>query len=238
MFVAVASIDCALIEAPWSFAVSEAAAIEAHWERRVAGNPHLFNGPVLLLHDGAVDDEPDGYAMFRGRCFETTFKAFMAWREFGFPQTEARNIFSMAAVETVDGAFVLGEMAPHTAPAGQIYFPSGTPDRSDIHAGRVDIEGSALRELAEETGLNLSHVEPLPGLILVMDRVRVCCMKPVRASETAEVLVARIEHWLATEARPEFSRMHVIREPKDILPTIPDFVADYLRYRTGTRPVY
>ena len=51
------------------------------------------------------------------------------------------------------GAFLLGEMAPHTENGGQIYFPAGTPDPSDVFDSKVDLEASACRELHEETGV-------------------------------------------------------------------------------------
>lgn len=232
--VTVAAIDCALVEAMWDFAARDADRIERHWQARVAATPELFNGRVLMLHDGAVVGHgPD--AIFKGACFATDFKAFMAWREFGFPSTGVRNIFSMAALETADGAFVLGEMAAHTAPAGQIYFPSGTPDNSDVHGGRVDIEGSAAREMAEETGLTPADVELLPGLDLVLDPVRVCCMKRVRTAETADRLVDRIHRWLDADPDAELTHMHIVRNADGILPAVPDFVADYLRNRLSER---
>lgn len=229
--VEVDAVSCRLIEASWHFAHDQVEDIDAHWQRRRVGNPHLFNGHVLMLASGAIETTTAGQTIFRGCCLQTDFKAFMAWREFGFPETGIRNIFSMAAIETSDGAFVLGEMASHTASAGQIYFPSGTPDRSDVTEDRVDIEGSAIRELREETGLGLQDVTFLPGMTLVLDPVRVCCMKRVRAGVPAAVLGERIEAWLGREAKPELTRMHMVRSPGDLRPAVPDFVQSYIRYR-------
>ncbi len=46
------------------------------------------------------------------------------------------NVFAAAALRAADGAYLLGEMAPSTAAAGQLYFPCGTPDPEDITARR------------------------------------------------------------------------------------------------------
>lgn len=226
---------CTLSEASWPYAVEEAAAIEAHWRKRRAGNPDLFDGRVLLLSEGDVVSGEAAEPVFRGTFLETDFKAFMAWREFGFPAAGVCNCFSMAALESSDGAFVLGEMAPNTAPAGQVYFPSGTPDLSDVRGIAVDIEGSAARELCEETGLDGERVTFVPGVTLVMDAVRVCCMRRVLSSDPAETLVAEIHAWLARDAKPEFSRMHIVRGTRDLVPAIPGFVAAYIRHRLGQR---
>ncbi len=86
----------------------------------------------------------------------------------------------MAALRGSDGAFLLGEMAAHTASAGAIYFPAGTPDRQDVFGDVVDLEASVRRELLEETGLDAEEAEIAPGWIVVRARGRVACMKPMR----------------------------------------------------------
>ncbi len=223
------AVDCALEPSPWRFAAERAADVDAHWARLTAAQPHLFNGRVLLLHRGGVAREVDGRAVFRGAYREVEFKAFLAWRDFGHPPSDVRNAFAMAALRGSDGAFVLGEMGAHTANAGRVYFPSGTPDRDDVVDGRVDIEGSARRELAEETGLDPDALAFKPGFTLIHDALRVCCMKAVHAPEPADALVARIHAGLARQALPELSRMHVVRREADITPAMPFFVAAYMR---------
>ena len=223
------AVDCVLEQKPWGFAEDEAAAIEAHWAQALLAKPRMFNGRVLLQHRGAVERDPDGRRVFRGAYLETDFKAFLAWRDFGFPSAGVRNGFGMAALSSTDGAFIMGEMSAHTANAGIVYFASGTPDPQDIRDGRVDIEGSVRRELEEEMGLSPRDVSFDPGFTLVMDAVRVGFMKRVRAPESADALVARIEAFLATEREPELAGLHVVRSIAEIGPAVQLSAATYLR---------
>ena len=231
--VEVDAVDCLFEPRPWDFAADRAAEIAAHWAEALRRKPRMFDGRVLLMHRGAVERDPGGARVFRGAYLETSFSAFLFWRDVGFPPAGVRNGFGMACLSCADGAFILGEMGPHTANAGRIYFASGTPDPSDIRAGRVDIEGSVRRELAEETGLDPDTLGYDPGMTLVMDAVRVGFMKRVRSPEPAEALAARIDAFLAQDPEPELSRMHVIRSVAEIGPAVQVSAATYLRAKLG-----
>ncbi len=230
------AVDCLFEPRAWDFAAERAGEIAAHWAETLRRKPRMFDGRVLLMHRGAVERDPGGARVFRGAYLETSFSAFLFWRDAGFPPAGVRNGFGMACLSCADGAFILGEMGPHTANAGRIYFASGTPDPSDIRpptgtlrGERVDIEGSVRRELAEETGLDADTLSFDPGMTLVMDASRVGFMKRVRSPESAEALVARIAAFLARDPEPELSRMHVIRSVAEIGPAVQVSAATYLR---------
>ena len=227
--VAVDAVDCVLEPRPWRFAVERADEIAALWAEALKAKPKMFDGRVLVMHRGAVETGADGRRVFRGAYLETRFSAFLAWRELGHPASGVRNGFGMAALSSADGAFVLGEMASHTANAGKIYFASGTPDPHDVRDGRVDIEGSVRRELREEMGLVEGDVSFDPGFTVVIDAWWVGFMKRVRSAEGAAALKARIESFLAAEAEPELARVHLIRSIADLSPAMPPSVSAYLQ---------
>jgi len=223
------ALDFKLAPGVWDFAQERAAEIDAHWALRLAEQPRLFNGRVLMLGPHAIETRA-GARVLTGTFLETDFKNFLAWREFGSPTANACNGFSMAALRGADGAFILGEMAAHTASAGAVYFPAGTPDRSDVFGDTVDLDASVRRELFEETGLRAAAAEVAPGWIVVRDPGRVACMKPIRLSGAAAEVCAEIEATLAAEARPEFSRMHIVRGPADFTGAMPEFVRAYMTH--------
>ena len=232
---AVDALDFRLRPGVWDFARDRAPEIAEHWRQRHAEQPALFNGRVLMLGEHAYATHA-GVRTLSGAFLETDFAAFLAWREFGFPAANACNGFSMAALRGADGAFLVGEMAPYTASAGAIYFPAGTPDRQDIAGDAVDLAASASRELFEETGVRSQEAEIAPGWIVVHAVGRVACMKPMRLRVTAAQAKVRIDAHLAAEAKPEFSRMHVIGDEADIPARMPEFVRAFLRHVWAGEP--
>ena len=145
----VTALDLTVRPRLWSFAQTRRADIEAHFAREQRAKPQLWNGRILLARNPGFTE-----GQLTADYFETDFASFLAWRDWGFPDSEVFNGFGMGALRSADGAFVLGEMGQHTANAGRIYFPSGTPDLDDVRDGAVDIAGSVAREVLEETGLS------------------------------------------------------------------------------------
>jgi 8-oxo-dGTP pyrophosphatase MutT (NUDIX family) len=230
----VAELDLKFASRRWRFADERAEEILEHWRARKIAQPSLFDGRVLLMGSHEFAARADGATILRGEYFETDFKAFLAWRDFGFPDQTVCNGFSMAALESADGAYLLGEMADHTASAGAIYFAAGTPDRKDLFGDRVDLQASVLRELREETGLAPVDVVLAEGWTVVEAPPRIACLKRLRVAASAEELKTRIEAYLAGERQPELARMHIARSLGDIdEKRMPRFIVDFLRHAYG-----
>jgi 8-oxo-dGTP pyrophosphatase MutT (NUDIX family) len=231
------ALDFAFVAQPWPFAETQAGRIADHWRARVAERPRLYNGQVLLLARHAISADRRGVTL-RGEYFATDFAAFLAWRDFGFPDATVANAFSMAALISADGAFLLGEMAAHTANAGRIYFPAGTPDPNDVFDGKVDLAASALRELEEETGIAAAAVDCDPGWTVVYAPPRIACLKLTRLAEPAETVKARVEAFLAADPEAELAGMRVVRGPADVdRAHTPGFIVDFFDYAFAQKSV-
>jgi 8-oxo-dGTP pyrophosphatase MutT (NUDIX family) len=207
----------------WPFAQERRGAIDAHFAERRARRPQLFNGRVILSRGCQVADR-----RLAGTCFETDFASFLAWRDWGFPDSAITNCFAMGVLTGSDGALLLGVMGAHTANAGAIYFPAGTPDPSDLVDGRLDLASSIAREVAEETGLATRDYAAEPGWHAVVAGPRLALMKQLSAPRPAVDLQRRIREYIAREAVPELADVRIVRGPGDLDPAMPPFVAAYL----------
>jgi 8-oxo-dGTP pyrophosphatase MutT (NUDIX family) len=224
-------VDLRLVEGGWPWAEANRAAIEAHWAALTAANPSLFNGRVLVTRKRQIAGE-----VMTGEVIAVDYASFLAMRDFGAPDPGTGNCFAMAALRSADGAYVLGLMGNHTANAGRVYFPAGTPDMSDVLPdGRLDLLGSVRRELAEETGITSDEVTIEEGWTAVFEGARIALMRSVRSPLPAAALVGRIEQFLSTEEQPELAGVKLVRTAGDIDPaTMPLFLQHYLRHVLGS----
>ena len=211
-FIGLDHVEFSLVPWRWEFAETRRREINQHFERRQVEQPHLWNGRALLLrqytiHDGAL----------QGTCFETDYASLLAWRDWEFPDREVYNFFAAAALQSADGAYLIGEMAPHTASAGQWYFPCGTPEPSDVDAsGKLDLVTNLRRELQEETGLDIDDFKVEPSWVLVRDRGFLAFMRRLVACDDADGLRSKILRYLAKEPQPEFSDVRFVRRVDEL----------------------
>jgi hypothetical protein len=219
----VTALDLALRPAPWPFAEQRRADIDAHFALKQGERPQLFNGRVLLARHPVFSAD-----RFSADFFETDFASFLAWRDWGFPDASVFNGFGMGALRCSDGAFVMGEMGRHTANAGRIYFPSGTPDLDDIRGDAVDIAGSVAREVEEETGLTPADYRAGAEWDCVVSGVAVAMIRVLDVDDSGDALRARIEANLARQHQPELAAIHLVRGTDDLTAAMPRFVTAFI----------
>jgi 8-oxo-dGTP pyrophosphatase MutT (NUDIX family) len=219
----VSTLDLVVEAWSWPFAEARRAEISAHFADKQREKPAMWNGRVLLGRNPVFAGD-----RLSASYFETDFASFLAWRDWGFPDASVFNGFGMGALRCADGAFVLGEMGQHTSNAGRIYFPSGTPDLGDIRDGAVDISGSVVRELEEETGLAPGEYDSEPHWHCVYTGPALAMIRLLRVDMPGENLRERIEHNLAAQDQPELSAIHLVRGTRDLTSAMPRFVTAFL----------
>jgi 8-oxo-dGTP pyrophosphatase MutT (NUDIX family) len=220
------ALDVRCVERAWPWADANEAAIEAFWDKAKAEQPKMFDGPVFMFADVRVES-----GTFRAVCFETRFSRLLYAKTLGFPDPEVVNGFAMGALRAADGAFLLGVMGPETASRGQVYFPAGTPDPSDRQAdGSLDLIGSVVRELAEETDLRHGDYEIGNGWDLVRDGGYLAFLRPVRLPEPAAEARACMLEGMRRLKEQELSDIYIARGPSDIDEhRMPRFIQAFLR---------
>jgi hypothetical protein len=219
----VTQLDLSVQPWSWRFAEERRADIDAHFAIQQREKPRIWNGRILL---GRYPDFTEG--RFSAQYFEADFASFLAWRDWGYPDKDVFNGFGMGALRCSDGAFVLGEMGRHTANAGRIYFPSGTPDLDDISDGMVDMSGSIAREVEEETGLTPADYRAGPHWDCVVSGATIAMIRILDVDSSGEALQARIEANLARQQQPELSAIHLVRNVGDLTVAMPRFVTAFI----------
>ncbi len=209
-------LDITLSIDPLGFSVREAARIAATFAAAKARNPALFDGPILLFSRPCIDGPRLAATAYRTRYSSLT--TLIAHPETG---RDAYNLFGAAAIVGSDGGVVLGRMGPKTAGAGEVKFPGGTPDEDDVTAaGGVDIVGSIVREMTEETGLSASEARLDETLILVDDHPYFAVVGVLRFPEPADRLVERVRAFLAADPDPELAGVEIVHPGAALDPAI------------------
>ncbi|MFO1091017.1 MAG: NUDIX hydrolase [Hyphomicrobiales bacterium] len=222
----IAGVDLRFTDATWAFAEERRADIDRHWEALLQTKPWLWNGRVLLTLEAVIDDA----AVLRATLAETDFASFVAWRDWGWPDRGVRNTFGSPIILSSDRALLYGRMGAGTANAGKVYPPGGSLEPGDVLPdGSVDVHGSIVRELAEETGLDAGHARR-GELLAVFDGQRLSIAQVLQFEEAAAELAARAMRFIAAEEHPELEGVHVIRHSSDLDSEVPPYAVEIARY--------
>ena len=217
MITPVSAVDIRLVPGQWPAPASLRERIPEIWGWLRAANPNLWDGRVLGVSARGGGGPPtiEGGVLI-GEAREDSYSAFLTWRQLGFPEIGVRNLFGSAVIVTADRALLLGLMAETTANAGIIYPPGGSLEPGDVGAdGQVDVLGSIVRELQEETGLDAAEAR-VGATIAIFDGPRVSLGRLFHFADTAAQLQSRVRGNLARQTDRELADVVVIRTVADL----------------------
>jgi 8-oxo-dGTP pyrophosphatase MutT (NUDIX family) len=203
-------VDVRLDPGPHPFERDNAQVIAENWRRETGANPALFDGTVVLLSALAYRDNS-----LVGRCHAVKYSTFMLWRQHR-QGTGAEHAYAHAMLVAGDNALVAIRMGSHTVNAGRVYFAAGSFEPIDFRDGLVDVDFNMIREVGEETGIDLSgaargqryHALSTPSGTVIFRRYRV--------AEPADEISRRISAFVAAEAEPEIDGPVIIRDAADL----------------------
>jgi hypothetical protein len=112
----VSRLDLSLVPFTWPFAADNRAKIADHFSAVQAAKPEVWNGTCLQYRNPRIEDDA-----FRADYFAADYASFLAWRDWNVFDGEVFHCFSGGALQSADGAFILGRMSEHTANAGRVY---------------------------------------------------------------------------------------------------------------------
>jgi 8-oxo-dGTP pyrophosphatase MutT (NUDIX family) len=212
-------VDVRLDPGPHPFERDNAEAIAENWRRESAGNPALFDGTVVLLSMLAYR----GTSLV-GRCHAVRYSTFMLWRRNG-QVAGAEHAYAHAMLVAGDNALVAIRMGSHTVNAGRVYFAAGSFEPTDFRDGLVDVDFNMIREVREETGLDLSGSARGRRYYALSTVSGTVIFRRYRETASAGEIARRISAFVAAEAEPEIDGPVIIRDAADL----PDGLMEHMK---------
>lgn len=212
-------IDVRLDPGPHPFARDNAEAIAENWQHEIAANPALFDGMVVLLSQLAYRD-----SRLIGRCHAVNYSTFMLWRK-RRENSGVEHAYAHAMLVAGDNALVAIRMGPHTINAGRVYFAAGSFEPIDFRDGLVDVDFNMIREVREETGLDLSGAERGKRYHAMSTSSGTVIFRRYHAAAPADEIARRISAFVATETEPEIEGPVIIRHAADL----PDGLSPHMK---------
>jgi 8-oxo-dGTP pyrophosphatase MutT (NUDIX family) len=195
----------------WPFAEQRRDQIRAHWGQCVKKNPALWNGKLMLSNSLKVSGD-----CLSAQALEIDYASYTAWRDWGYPDKTHFNIFGSALIRSCEGYLIFGRMAAHTAGAGLTYPPAGALEVADGNEeGGLDVFASALRELGEETGLDIKGARRGEDFAAWCGQM-ISVTRVFDFNLGAAALVDAITGFIATQDQPELSEVVVLRSMQDV----------------------
>lgn len=214
-------IDVVLDPSQHPFERDNVDAIAENWRHEITAKPALFDGTVVLLSEF-------GYAGGRlfGRCHAVRYSTFLYWRTDRVGTVA--HAFAHPMLVTRDNALVAIRMGAHTVNAGRVYFAAGSFEPEDFPDGKVDPHGNMVREVKEETGLDISEVRRGNRHYALATERGTVIFRRYFLDLDADEIASRIRDFVAAESEPEIEEPIVIRHagdlPEGLMPHMPTLI--------------
>ena len=203
-------VDVRLVAEQHPFERDNRQAIADNWRGEQRVKPALYDGTVVLLSALSYRDR-----RLVGRCHAVKYSTFMLWRK-SREGSGAEHAYAHAMLVAGDNALVTIRMGAHTVNAGRIYFAAGSFEPVDFRDGIVDVDFNMIREVGEETGVDLSSAERDRGYHALSMPSGTVIFRRYRVTEPADEIARRIGAFVAAEAEPEIEGPVVIRNAVDL----------------------
>ncbi|MCK7624423.1 NUDIX domain-containing protein [Streptomyces sp. RS10V-4] len=215
------------------------AARDLVWERAVAANPALFDGPVVGCAELRREGTAPGTLFLRWAA--VTYRHYALRRVRGGRALPSLFVNVVQPTTTTDGRAVVGRMSRVTAAPGRWQLPGGSvePPRDGEVLDEGALRRQAARELAEEIG-----VEADPEVLRLWLATRgenasvgLTYLAPaLPETELRMRFAAGVAAERAAGREPEFDAITLVRTADDLAGLVPQ--ADYLaavvgRYANG-----
>lgn len=211
---------------PHPFELAHAAEIAANWEAEVAAQPALFNGKMALLSSLTYADRA-----LRGTCSQVDYATFLYWKR--NRAGTAEHAFAHPALVASDNALVAIRMGPRTANPGAVYFAAGSFEVEDFRDGVCDLEANMIREVREETGLDISRTRREAAYRLFSSDSATAIFRRYWLDADADSIAAGIREFVAGEADPEIDGPVIIRGADDLPQGLRPHMAAFVRWHFG-----
>ena len=206
----VRAVDVTLDPSPHAFAAAKEQAIATHWQEMTQQFPALFNGEVALLSQLGIEGD-----ILTGRCHIVRYAAFVYWRKLR-TSAGAGHFYAHPVLVSSDGALIAVRMGKHTLNAGRVYFAAGSFEPSDFRDGKADLERNMVREVLEETGIDISSAPHDDDYQILAKSTGTVIFRRYYLDRSADELVASISAHVAGETEPEIEGPVVIRHAQDL----------------------
>lgn len=203
--------DLMLVPGSWPFADQHRQEIETHWAENLRKNPDLWNGKMLAACAPKIEN-----GCLCAQFVEVDYAAYLAWRDWDYPDKSRFNIFGTAVIRSREGHLIFGVMGEATSWPGRTYPPAGSLELSDVGlGGRLDVFVSGVRELKEETGIDVQSMAPDQALVAWAGQ-QISVMQVFSLDYSGYELVAEINDFIAAETHSELAKVQLITCVEDL----------------------